>query len=91
MTTSALHPEESRQAHPMWLPESVADPLRGRTATILGEGIVIDTLRAEVARAGMIEAASGADLLIAPADTLDFALVRHAFMPPPPPPRRTLP
>lgn len=33
----------------------------------------------------------GRGRLLAEPDTLDFAIVRHAFMPPPPPPRRVLP
>ncbi|WJL96847.1 alpha-glucuronidase [Microbacterium sp. ET2] len=73
MTTSASHFEAVADGHPMWLPAAVAGELRGRTATILGEGVVIDTLRAEIARAGMTEVSADADLVIAPSGTVEDA------------------
>lgn len=54
--------------HPMWLPDDRLAALRGRTVSVLGEGDVVDTVRAEAARAGMTDATTAADVLILSAD-----------------------
>lgn len=54
--------------HAMWLPEAATAHLRGRTALVRGEGLLVETVRREAAAAGMVTAsdsqAAGVDLVI---------------------------
>lgn len=55
--------------HAMWLPDEVSRAVRGRSIAVIGDGMLLDTVRAEADRAGMTTARPGdrADLTIVPA------------------------
>ncbi|TRY17037.1 alpha-glucuronidase [Tessaracoccus rhinocerotis] len=66
--------------HEMWLPESSTDHLRGRTLRVDGEGVLLDTVRREAARAAMLPATTDADVTIDLDESLGpetFRLVRR--------------
>lgn len=69
--------------HPMWLPAASTRHLRGRRLHLDGEGLLLQTLRAEAAAAGTVPAGPDADVSItvggddAPDDAEAFRLERR--------------
>ncbi|NYE21426.1 alpha-glucuronidase [Microbacterium immunditiarum] len=66
--------------HPMWLPDAATAHLRGRTVAVRGAGRLLETVRGEASRAGMVfeeAGGDGADLVIEA--TTDAATAPEGF------------